>query len=126
MTTNVPERLVKRIHWLGSHDPAWTREDGRATTEWAVNQALELLQRVAQLSTEQALEPSITATARGGIELIWTAESGRELDVVVPAEPSDPIEVSRLLRRADGVVEENDCEVTSVEEAAALVTWVCQ
>lgn len=122
--TRVPERLIERIHWLGAHDPTWTDEDGRATTQWAVSQALALLQRTVELSPPGAPEPTVSATARGGIVFAWESPLGRELDIVVPADPGSPIEVSRAERQADGATFEDDRDVPTVEDAAAFVSWL--
>jgi hypothetical protein len=118
--THVSERLIKRIEWLASPDPTWTAEDGRPTTRWAATQALALLERVMQTGALGDAEPQVTATARGGIELVWQHDSAEEVDVVIPADPGQPIEVARIHRRWDGTIAEDEHKVWSVDAAAPL------
>lgn len=116
----VSERLIRRIRWLGGSDPTWTEEDGRPTTTWAVEQALILLDRVAQAGQPYQSEPQITATARGGIEFLWKGSGDRELDVVLPPRDGLPIEIAWIYEQ-DGRIAEVEREAVTVDDAVALI-----
>ena len=117
------ERLRRSILWLGSPDPARTREDGRPTTPSAVSQALELLRQTTHVPLGSWREPSITATAQGEINFVWETDSGNTLDVILPPEPSSPLDIHWSRRETDGTIAHDEREVTDVADAAALVCW---
>jgi len=117
----LPERLRKRVEWLAAPDPTWTEEDGRPPTRWAADQALALLERIAHRSVCGATEPVITATARGGIELVWDSGEGSELDVVLPGDAGSPIELCWVSRANDGTPMESERAVEAVEDVASFV-----
>jgi hypothetical protein len=119
--TQVSERLIKRIRWLGGSDPTWTEEDGRPTTTWAVTQALALLEGVTAAGQPYETDPQITATAQGGIEFLWKGSDGREVDVVLPPDAGLPIEIT-WAEEHDGTIAEDEHEVPAVEDAVALIT----
>ena len=102
------ERLRRSILWLGSPDPARTREDGRQTTHVPLG---------------SWREPSITATAQGEINFVWETDSGNTLDVILPPEPSSPLDIHWSRRETDGTIAHDEREVTDVADAAALVCW---
>jgi len=114
-------RLATRIRWLGTPDPSWTAEDGRPTTEWAVEQALAFVEAIERAGVLDHAEPQVTATARGGIEFVWESPSGDEIDITVPAGPEEPIEIARMRRGAGGSLDEDEQAAWTVADAVALV-----
>jgi hypothetical protein len=119
--TGIAQRLAGRIRWFGSPDPTWTEEAGRPTTAWAVSQALALLEGMERAGLLHRTEPQVTATARGGIEFVWEAIGGREVDVTVPADPGEPFEIAWIRRQPDVSVAEDERAVWAVDDAIALV-----
>jgi hypothetical protein len=119
--TRIARRLAGRIRWFGSPDPTWTEEAGRPTTAWAVSQALALLEGMDRIGLLHRAEPQVTATARGGIEFVWEAGEGGEVDVTVPAGPGEPLEIAWTRRQPDGSVTEDERAVWAVDDAIALV-----
>ncbi len=118
------QRLADRIRWLGSPDPTWTDQDGRPTTQWAVTQALALLERMEHAGLLDRSEPQVTATARGGIEFVWRTLPGGEISVTLPAEPQAPLEVARAWRHPDGSAADDERIVWSIDEAVAVtMSW---
>ena len=116
----VSERLIKRIRWLGGSDPTWSKEDGRPPTAWAVEQALRLLDRVAQAGQPYQSEPQVTATARGGIEFLWKGAGDRELDVVLPPREGLPIEIAWAVKQ-DGSTTEVEREALTIDDTVAVI-----
>lgn len=118
--TQVSERLTQRIWWLGTSDPTWTKEDGRATAPWAVAQALAFLECISDVGLPFDSDPQITATTRGVIEFFWKSTAGDEIDVILPAEPEGLIEVARLHRQADSTMTEDEHEAATIDDARVL------
>src|SRR3712207_5247072 len=118
--TQVSARLIERIRWLAAPDTDWTAEDGRPTSRWAANQALILLERLSSAGLPFDTEPEATATARGGIELLWKHDH-EELDVTLPPEADQPIEVVRARRGEDDTLAEDEREAASVDDVIMLI-----
>jgi hypothetical protein len=67
------------------------------------------------------VEPQVTATARGGIEFVWEAVTGGEVDVTVPADPGEPLEIAWTQRQPDGSIAEDEQAVRTVDDAIQVL-----